>query len=178
MPESRSPSPPVEDLADAINAVDEILGPPLASGCASRAALRWGADQSLSFDELNTLVNRYGQALRNEGVKAGQRVFFLLDDSPELVAAYLGAMRVGGIAVALNMRLAAKDLLFILDDASPAVLFIHVDLLSLYREIEAALTTPPRLVVLGRAIAADDDLAAFLAGASTRDNRRSDTRRD
>jgi hypothetical protein len=25
------------------------------------------------------------------------------------------------------MRLAAKDLLFILDDASPAVLFIHVD---------------------------------------------------
>ena len=165
MPESRSPSPPVEDLADAINAVDEILGPPLASGCASRAALRWGADQSLSFGELNTLVNRYGQALRNEGVKAGQRVFFLLDDSPELVAAYLGAMRVGGIAVALNMRLAAKDLLFILDDASPAVLFIHVDLLSLYREIEAALTTPPRLVVLGRAIAADDDLAAFLAGA-------------
>ncbi len=165
MPVSGSSPPPVADLAATINAADEILGPPLASGCANRAALCWGANRSLSFGELDKLANRYGQALRNEGVKAGQRVFFLLDDSPELVAAYLGTMRIGGIAVALNIRLAAKDLLFVLEDASPAVLFIHVDLLSLYREIEAALTAPPRLVVLGRAMAANDDLAAFLAGA-------------
>lgn len=146
------------------NAADEILGPPLASGCAAGAALSWGNDESIGFCELNALANRYGNALRVHGLAVGQRVFFLLDDCPELVAAYLGTMRVGGVAVALNIRLAAKDLLFVLEDASPSVLFIHVDRLSLYQEIAEQLITPPRLVVLGRAVAAPDDLDAFLAG--------------
>jgi benzoate-CoA ligase len=154
----RAPSAP-------LNAADDILGPPLASGCADRAALSWGNQASISFKELDALVNRYGNALRRHGLMVGQRVFFLLDDSPELVAAYLGTMRVGGVAVALNIRLAAKDLLFVLEDASPSVLFVHVDLLSLYREIAAQLVAPPRVVVLGPAVAAADGLETFLAEA-------------
>lgn len=149
-----------------MNAADEILGHAIAAGCGKRAALAWGEDQSLSFDELDAQANRYGNALLAHGLALGQRVFFLLDDSPELVAGYLGTMRAGGVAVALNIRLAAKDLLFTLEDAAPSVLFIHVDLLSLYREIEAGLATPPRVIIIGRAVAADDDLEHFLAGAS------------
>lgn len=166
MSDTQSSQPLGPNVAATINAADEILGPPLASACANRAALSWGSDQSISFGELDKLANRYGHALLNHGLETGQRVFFLLDDSPELVAAYLGTMRVGGVAVALNIRLAAKDLLFVLLDASPSVLFIHVDLISLYREIEGGVTAPPRVVVVGRTTTAVDDVDTFLTGTS------------
>jgi benzoate-CoA ligase len=148
-----------------MNAADEILGRGLGLAGGDSPALAWGDGESLSYRELDARVNRCGNALRAHGLALGARVFFLLDDSPELVAAYLGTLRVGGVAVALNIRLAAKDLLFTLDDATPALLFIHVDLLSLYREIEGQLACRPRLVVVGRAVPADDGLEAFLAGA-------------
>lgn len=164
-PSMTAPLVPDPESSAPLNAADEILGPALASGSADRAALSWGDRESISFKGLDALANRYGNALRRHGLTIGQRVFFLLDDSPELVAAYLGAMRVGGVAVALNIRLAAKDFLFVLNDASPSVLFVHVDLLSLYREIEAQLIAPPRLVMVGRAVDAPDASEAFLAGA-------------
>jgi 3-hydroxybenzoate/4-hydroxybenzoate---CoA ligase len=150
-----------------MNAVDEILGPSLAAGRRDSIALL-REDGEVSFHELDRMANRYGNALRACGTRVGERVVFLLDDSPELVAAYLGAMRVGAVAVALNVRLAAKDLLFTLEDTEAVVLFAHAEFLPVYREIEALLAKPPLLVVVDGKAGDADGLAAFLAGQPER----------
>lgn len=148
--------------AERINAADEILGPPLASGCADRPALMWD-DRQLTFRELDEAANRAAHALLGAGVVAGARVLFVMDDSPELVAAYLGAMRIGAVSVALNVRLAPQDLAYVLDDAAAPVLIAHEEFLPLCRDAVALAAQPIQLFCAGAPAADDGDWAALVA---------------
>jgi benzoate-CoA ligase family protein len=148
------------DSRISMNAADEIIGRPIEAGLGGATALL-SEDRRLTFDQLDALVNRCGNAMRAAGVGRGERVLFLLDDSPELVAAYLGAVRMGAVSVALNVRLAPQDLLFTLEDTEAALLFVHAEFLDVYRAIETSLARPPRLVVVGGGA---DEFETFVAG--------------
>lgn len=78
---------------DTMNAADEIIGRPLAQGLGEQAAILCD-NRTVSFAELNADANRYGNALLARGVARGDRVLFLMDDSPEPVAAYLGTSNI------------------------------------------------------------------------------------
>ena len=89
-----------------MNGADDILGPSLSAGRGDVLALICG-ERSLSYSQLDRLACRYGNAMLAAGVARHQPVLLLLDDGPELVAAYLGAIKAGLVAVALNTRMAA-----------------------------------------------------------------------
>jgi benzoate-CoA ligase family protein len=132
----------------AMNAADEIIGRPLRQGLADSVAILCG-ERSISFAELNAEVNRCGHALRAQGVQRGDRVLFLMDDSPELVGAYLGTMRIGAVAVALNVRLAARDLSYIIEHSECRVICVDAHFLDLYQSAAAALQDLPVVVQVG-----------------------------
>ncbi len=149
-----------------INAADEIIGRPLRAGLGSQTAILC-AERAVSFDELESLVNRCGNALRAHGVQCGDRVLFLMDDSPELVAAYLGSMRIGAVAVALNVRLAARDLCYIMEHSECRVICVDGHFIDLYESAAAALQVQPTVIqVGGQARPPYLDLAAILAAQS------------
>jgi len=133
-----------------MNAADEIIGRPLSLGLGDQAAIV-GGDRPVSYRELDAMVNRTGNAMKGRGVGRGDRVLFLMDDSPEMVAAYLGAMRIGAVAVALNVRLAPRDVRYVIEDSGCRVMFIDAEFLHLYQEIADQLTERPQVVVRGRA---------------------------
>ncbi|EME68259.1 Acyl-coenzyme A synthetase/AMP-(fatty) acid ligase [Paramagnetospirillum caucaseum] len=141
-----------------MNAADEILGPSLGSGRGESLAIICGG-QTLTYDQLNRLACRYGNAMLAAGAKRQQPVLLLLDDGPELVAAYLGAMKAGLVAVALNTRLAAKDLSHALGDSGAPLLLAEETLKDLAAESLALARAPARLVT-------SDSFNAFLEGAS------------
>jgi benzoate-CoA ligase len=96
-------------------------------------------------------------------------VLFLMDDSPELVAAYLGTMRIGAVAVALNVRLASRDLLFVIQHSGCRVMFVDAHFLDLYQSAAATLDNPPLVVIVGGAAQPPHlALADILAGQSDR----------
>lgn len=151
-----------------MNAADEIIGRPLAQGLGAQAAILCD-NRSVSFAELNAEVNRYGNALHARGIARGERVLFLMDDSPELVAAYLGTLRIGAVAVALNVRLAPRDLLYVIQDSACRVIFVDAHFLDLYETAAAGLDQPPLVVVVGGSAPLSHlALADFLAGQSDR----------
>jgi len=131
-----------------INAADEIIGRPLKQGLGEQTAILC-ADRKVSFAELNDAVNRSGNALLAQGVGRGDRVLFLMDDSPELVAAYLGTMRIGAVAVALNVRLAPRDLLFIIEHSECRMIVVDAHFLDLYQSAAETLENPPLVVLVG-----------------------------
>ena len=151
-----------------MNAADEIIGRPLAQGLGAQAAILCG-DRTVGFSELNALVNRCGNALRARGVSRGDRVLFLMDDSPELVAAYLGTLRIGAVAVALNVRLAARDLLFVIQDSECRAVLVDAHFLDLYELAVADLDAPPLAIVVGgAAVPPRAAFAELIAGQSDR----------
>lgn len=134
--------------AGPINAADEIIARPLRAGLGPQPAILC-AERSVSFDELDALVNRCGNALRASGVHRGDRVLFLMDDSPELVAAYLGTMRIGAVAVALNVRLAPRDLTYIIEHSECRALCVDAHFIDLYNVAAAGLASAPTVVKVG-----------------------------
>ncbi|ORV92419.1 acetyl-CoA synthetase [Mycobacterium interjectum] len=73
---------------------------------ATRTALRFLTDvgwdgaittRDLSYSELGRLVRRFSGALRSLGINRGNRVFTIMNRSPELYIAMLGALRNGSV---------------------------------------------------------------------------------
>jgi benzoate-CoA ligase family protein len=141
-----------------MNAADEILGPSLSSGRGETLAIISG-DRTLTYDQLNRLACRFGNAMLAAGVTRQQPVLMLLDDGPELVAAYLGAMKAGLVAVALNTRLSPKDLSHALGDSGSPLLLAETSLKDLAEESLALAHASARVVE-------SEGFEDFLAGAS------------
>lgn len=131
-----------------MNAADEIIGRALGRGLGEQTAMLC-RERSTSYRELDAATNRNGHAQRANGVGRGDRILILMDDSPELAAAYLGALRIGAVAVALNVRLAPRDLLYVIQDSACKLLYVDAEFLHLYEQIVGELAAPPQVVVRG-----------------------------
>ena len=75
-----------------------------------------------TYAQVADLVNRAGNGLRALGVAREQRVLIVLPDSPEFVAAYLGAIKIGAVAVPCNTFLAQADYSYCLRETRAPVL--------------------------------------------------------
>jgi 3-hydroxybenzoate/4-hydroxybenzoate---CoA ligase len=91
-----------------LNAVEHFLGTAALGRHGARAALICG-EQSVSYAELAARVARSANALRALGVSPGDRVLLLMRDTPEFVAAWLGAVHAGAVAVGLNTKLSEAE---------------------------------------------------------------------
>ena len=79
-----------------------------------------------TYVELNERCNRVANAMTDAGVEIGDRVATLLMNGPEFVETFFGTAKVGGVIVALNWRLVADELSFILTDSGATTLVFGV----------------------------------------------------
>src|SRR5579863_4311825 len=70
-------------------------------------------------------ASRLAGALRQVGVKPGDRVAFLSLNCHRLLEAYYGVLEAGAVLLPLNIRLAPRELGYILNDAEAKVLFFE-----------------------------------------------------
>lgn len=129
-----------------MNAADEILGPTLARGAVNDIAILFG-DSEIRYGTLAASVNRFGNTLKPQ-LPLGARALLLLKDSPDFVAAFLGIMRIGAVAVPLSTRSSVKDLAIVMKDSEATVLLIEDEFLPLYRDAVALSERSPELVVV------------------------------
>jgi benzoate-CoA ligase family protein len=112
-----SPRAPGRQFNMAVPLVDRHVE----EGRGTRAALR--LDRStLTYAELQALVNRAGNALTALGVQPEQRVALLLSDGPEFVATFIGAMKIGAVPVPMNTAARPSELEFMLSDSRAVAL--------------------------------------------------------
>jgi len=97
-----------------------MLGGP-AKRYGGKTALATG-DQRLSYAQLDEASNKVANALVGMGVSKGDRVAILLPNSPEFATIYFGVVKIGGIAVPLDIRYRMDELTSLFDDFQPKVL--------------------------------------------------------
>lgn len=105
-----------------LNAAVEILRRGRTPEIAGRTALVCG-DERMTYGALVRLVDQAANAFGTAGVGRGDRVALLFDDGPLYVAALLGLMLRGAVAIPLNPKLKRDDYAFVLADAQ-TVLFV------------------------------------------------------
>jgi benzoate-CoA ligase family protein len=80
-----------------------------------------GRNWSLSFAQLHDGVCRMANVLRACGVEPGDRVMLLAKDTPAFYFGFLGAARIGAVAIPTNTFLRAADYAYMLKDSEAKV---------------------------------------------------------
>jgi len=83
-------------------------------------------DRKFTYREFNRRVNQFAQTLLRFGLRKGEKVAVLLFNSNHSVEAYLGTAKAGGVFTPINFRLAAEEVLYILDH-SDARFFVFAE---------------------------------------------------
>src|SRR5262249_30982396 len=85
--------------------------------------------RTLSYGDVHDLTNRTGNALRELGVQAEDRVLVLCVDGPEFLGAFWGAIKIGAVPIPANTLLRTQDYLYFLEDSRAKVAIVSAALL-------------------------------------------------
>lgn len=140
-------------------------------GAARRAALIWegedGATRTVSYRELDALVNRIANALQDLGVAMGDRVAVYMPMIPEAVAAMYAIAKIGAIYMPIFSGFGAPAVATRLQDAEAKVLLTcdgfyrrgsRVDMKKTAREAAASAPSVQQTLVFPRFGEASQDL--------------------
>lgn len=148
-----------------MNAADDVLSPERVAQHPERAAILAG-EQCLSYGALLGLVNQYANGLRASGVQREQRIVLMLKDSPAMAALLLAVMKIGAVAVPINLRASSADLALMLDDSGASLLCIDADFIAVYREAQRRVAHKHRVLVAGADVAGLTRVEALAAQQS------------
>lgn len=88
--------------------LDKLLYPSAAPGT---AIIQCGSkDRHVSFADLETLIQQAQTLLTEAGVERSQKVMIVSPNSPEVVATVLAAWRLGAIAIPVDFRMTAQEI--------------------------------------------------------------------
>ena len=125
-----------------------------------RAAVRIahadGTDELLSFDTIAAGSARFAHWLNSQGIRAGDRIAFMLEPSLPFYLSLFGAMMMGAISVPLFTLFGLDGLRLRVDDCKPTLLITNAE------KADMARTCPGVRVVVADA-ALLDELAVFPA---------------
>jgi benzoate-CoA ligase family protein len=120
-------------LPDQFNAATYFIDRHLAEGRGEKIAIE--ADEArVSYRLLGEKVNRFGNALRQLGVRIEERVLLLLLDGPEFAFSFFGAIKIGAVPVPINTLLKPADYQYLLNNSRARVAVVSE---SLYPQIQA-----------------------------------------
>jgi fatty-acyl-CoA synthase len=129
------------------------------------ALLELATGRRYTYAELNARANRLANLMRDRlGVQKGDRVSVLAHNSVAYIDWFYGLAKIGAIFAPLNWRLAARELIYIVNDCQPKVLICGSDftpvLEAIRPEINVAHYMSLEGAVIEGALRYEDELAA------------------
>ncbi len=125
--------------------------------------------ERLSFETLNARMLQYASGLIGCGVREGDRVVLLMDNSVAMVAWLFAVLRAGAICVPLNPQVKADKLGVILGSCRPTALLGHASLATTWRGALAGSSVECQVLVIGECALLDPGERSWEALPTGRD---------
>ena len=132
-------------------------------------------NKRVTWDEFQRRTDMLGHALREQGIKPGDRVGIVSSDSIAVAETFIACAKVGAIRVGISGRLAAREIAHLIDDAALKLLFVQQQYESRIAEALPQAGTAPLLVgidgtgALDSAIAYEELISQFLTAPPLKD---------
>jgi fatty-acyl-CoA synthase len=123
-------------------------------------------DRRYTYRQFAGRVRRLASALRDAGLEKGDRVAFVAPNIPALLEAHYGVPAAGGVLVAVNYRLTADDVGFILRHSGARLVFVDHEYEHLVADADDDGSAVERVVRIDDTGATGDPYEDFLAGGS------------
>ena len=121
-----------------------------------KVAVVYGA-RRLTYRELAAEAQRVARALRASGVRPGDRVAYLMPNLPEMLIAHFAVPLSGAVLVAVNTRLTAEEVAYILSHSGAKMVVVDAALLPTAVAAAKDVETVTELVVAEDTELADPD---------------------
>jgi fatty-acyl-CoA synthase len=105
-------------------------------------------DRRLTYAELAALTTRTARALQASGVRPGDRVAYLCPNIPEMLVAHFAVPLAGAVLVAINTRLAAEEVRYILDHSGSRLLVVDSELSPTVAPLVGGLESVEEIVIV------------------------------
>ena len=99
-----------------------------------------------SYSQFNDRVNSLAGALKTVGVERGDRVAFLVPNIPAMLEGHYGPLKIGAVLVAINIRLSAREISYILNHSGAKVLVFDSEFGNVIDNIKDELPNVSRFV--------------------------------
>jgi acyl-CoA synthetase (AMP-forming)/AMP-acid ligase II len=94
-----------------------------------------GRPSAVTFEQLNSSVNRLAHALRSLGMERGERLVWCGPNSLEVVTTIHAARKAGQIAVPLSYRFNADEMQYVIDNSDATLVVVDAEQAPLVAEI-------------------------------------------
>ena len=81
--------------------------------------------RTITWAQIHERVSEVAAALRERGVRAGDRVAIMMTNRPEFLETMFAANAIGAIVVPVNFRLAPDEIAYILTDSGASLLVVE-----------------------------------------------------
>ncbi len=106
-------------------------------------------DRTVTYSEASKQINQLVNAFTSAGLKKGDRVAFLSNNSIEYAFMYYAGARSGVVPVPLNYRLAPNEWAYIINDSQAKMLIASTEYQKGVDEVRGELETVDRFVSVG-----------------------------
>jgi fatty-acyl-CoA synthase len=108
-------------------------------------------NKRFTYRQFNQRSNQIANALLRFGLQKGDRVATLLFNSHELVEVFMGAAKVGGVFTPINFRLAAEEVIYLVNHSDARVFAFGEEFFSLVGNILPHLPKVEKFISVGKA---------------------------
>lgn len=145
-----------------LNAAVEILDKQVANGFADKPAVMFG-DLTWTYADLLDKANRVANVLVEDcGFVPGERVLLRSGNHPMLIAAWLGVLKAGGVAITTMPVLRERELVYMVGKAKVRIAISHVNLAEDIDKAKASAADLEHILYFG----GNDGLEMAMAGKS------------
>jgi benzoate-CoA ligase len=136
------------DIPERFNAAVYFVDRNLQAGRGAKTAVLHEG-RAYTYQDMAILINRWGNVLRGLGLQPEHRITLLCLDSPEFIAGFFGAIRVGVVPVPVNTLLRPADYAYVLNDSRAKLLLAHQELWEPLASLRDRFTYLRHIVLVG-----------------------------
>lgn len=129
------------------NAADYFVDRNIRQGRGHKIAV-YTAHRNYTYNDIQKMVNKTANGLRDIGLRVDDRVMILMLDVPQFYAMFWAAVRIGAIPVPVNTMLTPDDYEYYLNDSRARAIAVSQELLPLVNQIKGDLHYLRDLVVI------------------------------
>ena len=108
------------------NVTTKLIDEMVERGLGDKVAVHY-RDETYTYSDIQSLINKLGNCLKILGVHIEERVMLVMYDSPEAMASFFGAIKIGAIPIPVNYMYTKHDYRYLLNNSRARTLIAHED---------------------------------------------------
>jgi acyl-CoA synthetase (AMP-forming)/AMP-acid ligase II len=105
--------------------------------------------QTMTFADVDAMASRLANALIASGVRTQERIAYLSKNHVHFLPCLMGACKARAALAPFNFRLAAPEIVRVLEDSQARIMFVGPDVADLADQAVGSLASKPRMIALG-----------------------------